>query len=155
MLAALGGVQMAVQHRHVPATAAKCLDRLRREADFRHEDERLLALADDLLDRFEVELGLAAAGDAVQEKWLKAADFRCRLQFFPGRQLIGGERGRGRGGNSRCRPGRSLRNGGRLIDAPGESASISLFHHRLDRHAAARRRLLHLAKLDRPGCACK
>ena len=73
VLAALGGVQMAVQHRDVAAAAAKRLDGLRRQADFGNEDQRFLALAHDFLDGAEVEFGLAAAGDAVQEKWLKSA----------------------------------------------------------------------------------
>ena len=48
--AVLGVAQMAVQHGHLAAAAAKTLDRLRRQADFRHHHQRFLALPHHLLD---------------------------------------------------------------------------------------------------------
>ena len=68
MAAALGVAQMAVQHRHLAAAAAKALDRLRRQADFRHQHQRLLALPHHFLDGAQINLRLAAAGDAVQQE---------------------------------------------------------------------------------------
>ena len=60
-------------------TAAKPLDRLRREADLRHQHDRLAAEMDHLLDRLDVDLGLAAAGHAVNE-------YRpCRREFSASR----------------------------------------------------------------------
>ena len=40
---------------------------LRREADFGHEQNRLPAEANDFLNRLDVDFGLAAAGDAVDQ----------------------------------------------------------------------------------------
>ena len=66
--AALGVAEMAVQHRHLAAAAAEALDGLRRQADLRHQHQRLLALAHHFLDGPQVDLRLAAAGDAVQQE---------------------------------------------------------------------------------------
>ena len=71
--AALGVAEMAVQDRDVAAAAAEALDRLRRQADLRHQHQRFLALPDHFLDGPQIDLGLAAAGDAVQQERLKAA----------------------------------------------------------------------------------
>ena len=53
--AAVGVAEVAVQTATCAAPAAEPLDRLRRQADLGHQDDRLLALADDLLDGPEVE----------------------------------------------------------------------------------------------------
>ncbi len=63
----LGVAQMAVQDRHLAETQTKPLDRLRREADLRHQDNRLPPVADHFGDRLNIDLGLAAAGHAVDE----------------------------------------------------------------------------------------
>ena len=70
----LAGGQMAVQHRHQRLQRAgaeprlEALDGLRRERDFRHEDNRALALLQGVGDGLQIDLGLAAAGDAVEEE---------------------------------------------------------------------------------------
>ena len=67
MLVPLDVAQMAVQHGHAVEPRAEPADRLRREADLRHQHDRLPAEAHDLLDRLDVDFGLAAAGDAVNQ----------------------------------------------------------------------------------------
>ena len=58
-----------MQERDAVAEAgAEAGDRLRREADLRHEHDRAPALGERPLDGREVDLGLARAGDAVQEQ---------------------------------------------------------------------------------------
>src|SRR5207247_10263860 len=80
MPAALGRLQMAVQYRHVLAAAAKTLDGLRRQADLGHQNERFLALANDLLNSAKIKLGLAAAGNAEEQERLEAAFAQSQLQ---------------------------------------------------------------------------
>ena len=46
---------------------AKAGFKLRRETDLRHEHERLLAVMEHPRDQVEIDLGLPAAGDAVQQ----------------------------------------------------------------------------------------
>ena len=46
---------------------------LRREVDFRHQQQRLLAGGEGAFDEAQVDLGFAAAGDAVQQPGAKAA----------------------------------------------------------------------------------
>src|SRR5207247_9151844 len=65
---ALAFAQMAVQHRDLAATTLEALDRLRRQADFRHQDEGLLALLERFLDGTQVQFRLAAAGHAEQQE---------------------------------------------------------------------------------------
>ena len=72
----LGVAQMAVQHGHLAEPQPEPLDRLRRQADLRHQHDRLPPVADHLLDRLDVDLRLAAAGDAVEEDGLVAAGAR-------------------------------------------------------------------------------
>ena len=77
---ALAGGQMAVQHRHQRLQRAGAeprlepLDGLRRERDFRHEHNRALAVFQGVGDGLQINLGLAAAGDAVQEEGRGARD---------------------------------------------------------------------------------
>ena len=47
---------------------------LRREADLRHQHQRLLPALEHPRDQAQVDLGLAAAGDAVQQERLEAAE---------------------------------------------------------------------------------
>ncbi len=63
----LGIGQMAVQHGHPAEPQPEPLDGLRRQADLRHQHDRLPAVTHDLLDGLDVNLRLAAAGDAVYE----------------------------------------------------------------------------------------
>ncbi len=65
--------QMAVQNRDAVEAGAKPADRLGREADFRHEHDRLPTIRNDLANRLDVDFGLAAAGHAVQQNRLVPA----------------------------------------------------------------------------------
>ena len=55
---------------------AKARFELRREADLRNQDQRLQAALQEPGDEVQVDLGLAAAGDAVQQKGLEVAERR-------------------------------------------------------------------------------
>ena len=88
MAAALGVAEVAVQHGGFAAATLEASDGLRRQADFRHQHQRFLALTHHLFDGAEVNLRLAAAGDAVQEKRLETAAVQRRLQLRPDAQLI-------------------------------------------------------------------
>ena len=46
----------------------EAIEELRRERDLGHQDQRLAALPDRLGDRLEIDLGLARAGDAVEQR---------------------------------------------------------------------------------------
>ena len=67
MLVPLDVALMAVKHGDAIEPRAKAADGLRREADLRHEQNRLPAEAHDLLDRPDVNFRLAAARDAVDQ----------------------------------------------------------------------------------------
>ncbi len=62
--------QMAVQHGHLIEAGAEPLAGLRGEADFGHEHDRLPTEPHDLLNRLDVDLGLAAPRHAVNENRL-------------------------------------------------------------------------------------
>ncbi len=70
---ALGVAEVAVQHGHAAEPRAEAIDRLRRQADLGHQHDRLPPEVDYLLDGLDVDLGLAAAGDAVDEDRLVAS----------------------------------------------------------------------------------
>ena len=99
----LGVAQMAVQHGHRAEPRAEPLDRLRRQADLRHQHDRLPAEVDHLLDRLDVDLGLAAAGDAVDQDrpWRRGRSGRrgspasaaCWSAFRHGGAFRGADRG--------------------------------------------------------------
>ena len=86
----LAGGQMAVQHRDQRLQRAgteprlEALDRLRRERDLRHEDDRALALFQRVGDGLQIDLRLAAAGDAVEGRsrgeGRKVRTAGCRLE---------------------------------------------------------------------------
>jgi hypothetical protein len=73
---ALALAERRVQHGHgcVDATG-KALAQLRRQADLRHQHQHLLSKAQRVVDQAQVDLGLAAAGDAVEQEAAEA----CRL----------------------------------------------------------------------------
>ena len=54
-------------HRHAEARA-ETREQLRGQADFRHQHQRLLAAGEAVGNRIEVDLGLAAAGDAIEQQ---------------------------------------------------------------------------------------
>ena len=61
---------VAVQHGDGVEARAEAAHRLRREADLGHEHDGLPAGGDDAVDRLQVDLGLAAARDAVEDEAL-------------------------------------------------------------------------------------
>ena len=62
----LGIGQMAVQNGDRVKPAGKSANRLRREADFRHKNNRLSPVTHDLANCLDVDFRLAAPGDTVQ-----------------------------------------------------------------------------------------
>src|SRR6185312_16201235 len=66
--AALRVGQVAVEYRDVAAPAAEPLDRLRRQRDFRDENDGFLPALDDVFNSPQVDFGFAAAGDSVKQK---------------------------------------------------------------------------------------
>ena len=62
---------------------AKAGDGLRRQANFRHHHQRLLALSEHVFQHAQVDFGLAGAGDPRQQ---------------PGREMVGGAMDRADGG---------------------------------------------------------
>ena len=63
---------MPFQRPHAEALR-EAIEKLSGQRDLRHQDQRLLAAADDLGDRLEIDFGLARAGDAVEQRDVKAA----------------------------------------------------------------------------------
>ena len=95
------GGQMAVQHRHQRLHAARAeprlepLDRLRRQRNLRHQHDRAFALLQRVVDRLQVDLRLAAAGDAVQQEHRGEArpGVRCLQRRLPGLAVAASCRG--------------------------------------------------------------
>src|SRR6266705_2273258 len=79
---------MAVEHGDITKAAAKSFDRLRRQADFGNQDQRLLALANDFFDCLQIDFRLAAAGNAVKRKDAKPTLADGLLDRCPGIQLV-------------------------------------------------------------------
>ncbi len=73
-----------------PKRARKTRDELRRQADLRHEQQRLTVRRELVRDQAQVDLGLAAAGHAVQQIGAKAGR-ALRANRGDGRELIGRE----------------------------------------------------------------
>ena len=69
----LGVGQVTVQHRHAAEPQPEPLDRLRRQADLRHQHNRLPPVIHHLPDRLHVDLRLAAAGHSVEQDGLVSA----------------------------------------------------------------------------------
>ena len=106
--------EAAVEHGHVAReTRLQPVQQLRGQGDFRHQDQALPALPAHLLHGPEVDLGLAAAGDAVQQHGLVTALAQARLHGTQHRLLLVREHGRV---TLRRRPGGILRP--RLPPAP-------------------------------------
>lgn len=76
---------MQRHHRH-PEAAPETCQGLRCQADLRHQQQRLATAGDHRLDQLQIDLGLAAAGDAVQQAGMKGIEAfvdRCqRLGLF-------------------------------------------------------------------------
>ena len=73
-------LRMPFQRPHAEARR-EAIEELAGQRDLRHQDQRLLAAADGLGDRLEIDLGLAGAGDAVEQRDMEGA--------------VGGERAHG------------------------------------------------------------
>ena len=80
---------LAVQHssRHVGKTVFHPLQKLRREVDFGQQKQHLPPLRQHFRHRIEIHLGLAAAGNAVQQKRLEFT--KGRLNFIGSLLLVG------------------------------------------------------------------
>jgi len=89
---ALGVGLVAVQHGHAIEPRPEPRERLRRQADLGHQDDRLAAETDDFPRGLKIDLGLAAAGHAVDENRLVAAAIECRENHAQRRLLVGVER---------------------------------------------------------------
>ena len=72
---------------YIGEAAAEIIFQLRREIDFRHQQQYLPAASQDIVHQVHIHLGLAAAGDTVQQETSKS--LRCcnginRLLLFSG-----------------------------------------------------------------------
>ena len=86
--------QLRMPFRRADAKAGrKSVKKLRRQRNFRHQDQRLPAVADRIGNRLEIDLSLARAGDAVEERDRVAAFGNCGSQFRRGGTLVVGEIG--------------------------------------------------------------
>ena len=68
---------MPFQRTHAKALR-EAIEELPGQRDLRHQDQRLLAAADDFGDRLEIDFGLARARDAIEQRDVKAAARRQR-----------------------------------------------------------------------------
>ena len=84
---ARGQFGMPFQRTHAEALR-EAIEELSSQRDLRHQDQRLLAAADDFGDRLEIDFGLARASDAVEQGYVKAAVRRQRPQSIDGRALL-------------------------------------------------------------------
>ena len=86
--------QFRMPFRRTDAEArGEAVEELRGERDLRHQDQALPAGADRVRHRLEIDLGLARAGDAVEERHRVAALGDRRFQLRGGGALVGGEFG--------------------------------------------------------------
>ena len=72
-------------------TLREAVEELAGERDLRHQDQRLLAAADHLGNRLEIDLGLARSGDAVEQRDVEAAVGRQRAHGVDGGALLAGK----------------------------------------------------------------
>ena len=146
--------QVRVQHGDAVGAALEAFDRLRRQADLGDQHDRLLALANALLDRPQVNLSLAATGHAFEQKRPVFAHLQRRVDGVPCRLLVGVER-QVRGWGDRVARGRRLGGdrrgpgGVEPINALAELAHQPLRHQAADRGRAADG-FVQLRQLDRP-----
>ena len=68
---------MPFQRPH-PETHGKTVEELPGQRDLRHQDQRLFAVTDNFRNRFEIDLGLARTGDAIEQRDVKTAVRRQR-----------------------------------------------------------------------------
>ncbi len=89
---ARGQLRMPFDRPHTEALREP-IEELAGERDLRHQDQRLLAPPDDFGHRLEIDLGLAGAGDAVEQRDMKAAARSQGTHGIDGRALLAGELG--------------------------------------------------------------
>ncbi len=84
-------------------TPGEAIEELAGQRDLRHQDQRLLAAPDDFRNGFEIDLGLARTGDAIEQCYVKAAVRRQRAHRIDRGALLAGKvrRGKGRIGRRR------------------------------------------------------
>ena len=147
-LGALAGGGLAVQHgsRHIGKTLLQAGDKLRREADFRQQEQHLFARCKRGGHGFEIGFGFAAASDAMQQEGGKTLRLRHRIGCG---LLLGVERyGRGRnrhvGGQSAsfgCQPALRLPacqlGGGLRRDGAGGALAHRALQQRLPQRGLA------------------
>ena len=122
----IGVAEVAVQHRHAVESLPESLHGLRREADFRHQHDRLPARGHHALDRLDVNFGLAAAGYAVDQHRLRPLGAEHIDDGFQGLLLILVEL-------QRLLPGDGDVAGVALGDAAGSRLNQPLLPQRRDR----------------------
>ena len=91
---ARGQFGMPFQRPHAE-TPREAVEELAGQRDLRHQDQRLLAAADRFGDRLEIDFGLARAGDAVEQRDMKAAIGRQRAHRIHRGALLTGKFGHG------------------------------------------------------------
>ena len=75
-------------HRPHPEALREAIEELPGQRDLRHQDQRLLAAADDFGDGLEIDFGLARPGDAVEQCDVKASIRRQRPHCIDGGALL-------------------------------------------------------------------
>src|SRR5688500_17757676 len=80
---------MTVQHGYFPAPATDAPDGLTRQADFRPQPDPVAARAADILHGAPLNLGFAAAGDAVEKECFESALAHGCFHGCPHPELIG------------------------------------------------------------------
>jgi len=86
---ALAGGEARVHHGDALKAHAEALHRLGGQCDFGQQNNRRTALLQDPADGADVELGLAAVGDAVQERHAEAARLDLPADVVEGLSLVG------------------------------------------------------------------
>ena len=80
-----------MKHGYIAEPATKPFDGLGRQADFRHQDQRFLALANHFFDGLQIDFRFAAAGYAMKQEDVKPAFAQAQrlVDRNPGVALIG------------------------------------------------------------------
>ena len=89
MLVTLDVGHVAMKHRHSIEPRPEAGDRLRRQADLGHKQNRLPAKSHDFLNGLDIHLGLAAARHAVNENRAVLGGVQCIANCSQCRNLIG------------------------------------------------------------------
>src|SRR4051812_8014682 len=79
---------MRVQYSHPAEARLEAAARLRREADFWHENDRLATILNHFVDRVDIDFGLTAAGDTMQQDRLMSPLAERRENAIEGRLLV-------------------------------------------------------------------